>query len=40
MYSHPAVWGLIVVMWLGGFGFLIWTRRFFTGASERSGLNS
>lgn len=37
MYSHPTVWALIVVMWLGGFGFLIWTRRFFAGASERSG---
>lgn len=37
MYSHPAVWGLIVLMWLAWLGFLIWTRRFFVGAPERIG---
>ncbi len=31
------VWGLIVVLWLGAFGFLVWSRRFFVGASEGSG---
>lgn len=37
MYSHPAVQAPIVAMWLGALGFLIWARRFFAGASERSG---
>jgi hypothetical protein len=37
MYSRPAVQALMVAMWLGVLGFLIWTRRFFAGASERSG---
>jgi hypothetical protein len=35
MYSQPSMWALIVVMWLGVLGFLIWSRRFFTGAPEK-----
>ena len=36
MCSHPVVRALIVVLWLGVLGFLIWARRFFAGGSERS----
>jgi hypothetical protein len=37
VYSHPAVQALMAVLWLGVLGFLIWTRKLFVGASERSG---
>jgi hypothetical protein len=30
MYSQPAVWALVVALWLGTLGFMIWARRFFT----------
>jgi hypothetical protein len=35
LYSHPAVRGLMIGLWLVALGFLIWTRRFFAGASEK-----
>jgi hypothetical protein len=37
MYSHPAVRAIVVVLWLGVLGFLIWARRFFAGTSEKAG---
>jgi hypothetical protein len=30
LWSHPVVLALLVVGWLGWFGFLIWVKRFFT----------
>jgi hypothetical protein len=35
IYSSPAMLAFIAVGWLGAFCFLIWTRRFFTGAPDR-----
>jgi hypothetical protein len=35
IYSSPAMLAFMAVGWLGAFGFLIWTRRFFTGAPDR-----
>lgn len=32
MYSNPGLLALMAALWLGWLGFLIWTRRFFTGA--------
>lgn len=37
MYSHPIVRALVVALWLGVLGYLIWARRLFTGDSERAG---
>lgn len=36
IYSSPAMLAFVAVGWLGAFGFLIWTRRFFTGAPDRA----
>lgn len=36
MYSHPAVQALMITMWLGVLGFMIWVRRFFGGGATVS----
>jgi hypothetical protein len=35
IYSSPLVRALMIAMWLGILGFLVWVRRFFNGAAER-----
>jgi hypothetical protein len=36
LWSHPVVLALIVVGWLGWFGFLIWVKRFFTAERQEA----
>lgn len=35
MYSHPFVQAIMIALWLGVLGFMVWVRRFFDGAPEK-----